>query len=202
MKLLKRANFGELVDKPLRILDFDTECRPMHYSEWRPESQITAYAWSWVGQKTVHSLMLRHHDDEREFFEEERDLLFRFLVEFERADIVTGHYLLKHDLPLLTDHAMRLGLPLPAPVMVSDTKIDMPRIRALGMSQENLGDLLRIDEKKHHMSGRLWAEANQLTNQGIAISRKRVTDDVKQHKAIFRESRDRGWLSAPSYWKP
>src|SRR4051812_23723135 len=86
----------------LRILDFDTECRPMHYNEWRPESQITAIAWSWIGKDKVHVRAL--DQDARN----ESDMLTDFLDAYDRADIVTGHYIRKHDLPLLNDHVMRL----------------------------------------------------------------------------------------------
>ena len=43
---------------PPRVLDLDTECRPLHYSEWRREDQITAIAWSWIGSKKVDSRVL------------------------------------------------------------------------------------------------------------------------------------------------
>jgi hypothetical protein len=197
-----KADFGRLKTRDLRILDFDTECRPLHYSEWRDESQITAYAWSWVGQKTVHRELLSHRDDEEELWELERVMLERFMADFERADIVTGHYILRHDLPLLTDHCMRLGVALPDTKLVNDTKMALPRVKGLGLSQDNLANLLGIDEKKHHMSGRQWAEANVLTRQGIRLAETRVVRDVIQHKAIREEMLELGWMGSPVRWKP
>ncbi len=197
-----RADFGTIKPHTLRILDFDTECRPLHYNEWRDESQITAYAWGWLGQRRVESRLLEHREDADALWEHERDMLGEFMEAFEAADIVTGHYVLRHDLPLLVDHCMRLGLVLPDHKLVSDTKIALPSVKGLGLSQDNLSILLAIDEKKHHMAGRQWAEANVLTAQGRALSQKRVVNDVKQHKAIRAEMLELGWLAPPVVWRP
>lgn len=197
-----KPNFGKTTSRSLLVLDFDTECRPLHYSEWRPESQITAYAWSWLGDHVVASSVLEHRNDAGQFHRLERKLLLEFMEHFNDADMVTGHYLLRHDLPLLVDHCIRLGVPLPDSKLVSDTKVHMPSVRALGLSQDNLANLLRLDEKKHHMSGRQWAEANVLTNQGRELTRKRVADDVTQHKAIRAELQEMGVLGAAQVWRP
>jgi hypothetical protein len=50
----------EQVPVTRRALIFDTECRPMHYNEWRPESQMTAYAWKWV---TIHGDEITNESD-------------------------------------------------------------------------------------------------------------------------------------------
>jgi hypothetical protein len=197
-----QLNLGTTTERPLRILDFDTECRPLHYSEWRDESQITAYAWSWVGDPIVEYGLLRHHEDEGDLWEHERDLLEGFLHDFHQADIVTGHYILRHDLPLIVDHCMRLGLALPDRKLVNDTKMALPKVKGLGLSQDNLSILLGIDEKKHHMAGRQWAEANVLTAQGRALTQKRVVNDVIQHTAIRDEMLELGWMDPPVLWRP
>lgn len=180
----------------LSILDFDTECRPMHYSEWRAESQMTAIAWSWVGSDEVHCEVLEQD------LSNERAMLAAFLEAFNEADIVTGHYLRKHDLPLLTDHCMRLDFPLPKPVLVSDTMADLPKVKGLGKSQENLSLTFDIDAEKHHMTGAQWRIANGLDPAGRAAARKRVVDDVLQNKQLRRLLIERGWLRAPQMWRP
>lgn len=179
-----------------RILDFDTECRPMHYSEWRPESQITAYAWSWIGSDKVASLMLKQD------MSNERQNLETFLAAYNSADVVTGHYIRRHDLPLINDHCVRLDLPPLSPKLVSDTKVDFVRVSGLGLSQENLALMLELDEDKHHMAGALWRKANALTNGGQQQARKRVVSDVRQHKALRAELLERGLLKTPKVWKP
>lgn len=180
----------------LRVLDFDTECRPMHYSEWRAESQITGIAWSWVGEDKVHCVVLQQN------LANERDMLLEFLDAYNQADVVTGHYIRKHDMPLLNEHAIRLGLPPIKPVLTSDTQADMTKIKGLGKSQENLAVTLDLAADKHHMTGAQWRVANALTREGQAGTRKRVVDDVLQHKQLRQELLDRGWLKSPQMWCP
>lgn len=180
---------------PGRVLDFDTECRPMHYSEFRAESQLTAIAWSWYGSDDVECVVLERS------CRNELSMLKRFLKAFNQADIVTGHYIKKHDLPLLVDHCIRAGLPLPKPVLASDT-MDIPRVKGLGKSQENLATTFGLSAEKHHMCGATWRVANSLSPEGRESARKRVTDDVVQHKQLRADLVARGLLRSPSMWRP
>lgn len=186
---------GEVI-RPLRILDFDTECRPMHYSEWRPESQITGIAWAWVGEETVHCITLKQD------LSNEREMLEKFMEALREADIVTGHYITRHDLPLLVDHCARFEIPFPVPLRVQDTKVDLVRMKGLGQTQENLSATFGLDAEKHHMNGSTWRVANTLTPEGQAGTRKRVVDDVIQHLALREELIRRKLLRAPRRWSP
>lgn len=180
----------------LRILDFDTECRPLHYSEFRDESQITAIAWGWVGESQIYDEILNQD------LSNETRMLERFLAAAEEADCLTGHYIMRHDLPLVNDHCMRLGWPTLGQKLTQDTKTLLPKVKGLGLSQENLGTLYRLDEKKHHMNGRRWAVANTLSPEGREEARKRVVQDVRQHKRLRKALLERGYLAAPKVWRP
>lgn len=182
--------------RKLRILDFDSECRPMHYSEWRDESQITALAWGWIGEAEIHYEVLKQN------LSNEVAMLERFLDSFDEADMVTGHYLERHDLPLLNDHCMRHGLPCLNGKLVQDTKTLLPAVKGLSLSQENLSTLYELDEKKHRMNGRRWAVANTLSPEGREEALKRVVQDVRQHKRLRKVLIDRGYLKAPRMWRP
>ena len=182
--------------RSLRVLDFDTECRPLHYSEFRDESQITAIAWGWVGSNTI------DHEILEQDLSNERQMLERFLEAYAEADIVTGHYIERHDLPLVTDHCMRFGWALPGPKLAQDTKTLLPRVKGLGLSQENLATLYRLDAKKHSMNGQKWAGANSLSPEGREEARRRVVGDVRQHKALRKALLDRGYLKPPRRWAP
>jgi hypothetical protein len=168
----------------------------MHYSEWRAESQITAIAWSWIGEDDVQCEVLEQD------LSNERSMLDTFLEAYNAADIVTGHYLRKHDLPLLNDHCMRLGFPLLKPVLVSDTMADLPAVKGLGKSQENLSDTFDISAEKHHMSGARWRVANALDPAGREGARKRCVDDVIQNKQLREFFIEQGWLRPPVRWRP
>lgn len=184
------------VAQQLSVLDFDSECRPMHYSEWRAESQITGIAWSWHGESTVYCTVLEQD------LGNEVAMLEEFLTAYNQADIVTGHYIRKHDLPLLNEHSVRAGFGPIKPKLTIDTQADMTSIKGLGKSQENLAVWLNLAADKHHMTGSQWRIANALTAEGQAGTRKRVIDDVLQHKALRAALLERGLLKTPRLWRP
>src|ERR1039458_252352 len=183
------------VVRKLRILNLDTQCRPMHYSEFREEAQITAIAWGWVGQTKVHTRVLDQD------LSNERDNLADLLGAIAKADMLAGHYIRRHDLPLINDHCIRLGLKPITNVLVQDTKSDLIKVKALGCSQENLALEFRLTSQKHSMSGALWRRANSLTPEGQKQSRVRVTSDVRQNKELRLELIKRGMLGPPQVWR-
>lgn len=176
------------------ILVFDSECRPMHYSEYRAESQITGLAWSWLNSETTHVHTLRQD------LVNEQDMLYEFFLSFNRADVVVGHYIRKHDLPLLSDHAFRFGMKMKSPIQTQDTMMDFVKVKGLGKSQDNLSVTLGLPEIKHHMTGADWRVANALTEEGRAGTRTRVVSDVEQNKALYRELSSKGALKMPKAW--
>lgn len=192
-----------------QILDFDTECRPMHYSDWRPESQITAYGWAFLGESEIPGtgiVLPEAYVQSRVLNQDlsnEREILEAFLEAYDRADVLMGHYIRKHDLPLLNDHCIRLGL---KPISerprkwTIDTKMDFVQVKALGLSQDNLSVMLKLDDKKHHMSGSDWRTANSLTPEGQAEAVERVTSDVRQNMALYTALRQREALRPMVQW--
>lgn len=182
--------------RKLKVLDFDSECRPLHYSEFRDESQITAIAWSWIGSRDMEYGILKQD------LSNEHHILERFIEAYDEADVVTGHYIVRHDLPMINDHCMRFGWPLLEPKRAQDTKTLLPAVRGLGLSQDNLAALFELDEKKHHMVGRRWAVANTLTSEGREQARMRVVKDVRQHVRLRRELIEKGYLKPARLWQP
>lgn len=166
----------------------------MHYSEFRDESQITAIAWGWIGERQIEHAVLNQN------LKNEQRMLERFLEAYAEADIVTGHYIVRHDLPLLNDHCMRFGWPLLDDKLAQDTKTLLPRVKGLGLSQENLATLYELDAKKHQMNGRRWAVANTLSPEGREEARTRVVSDVRQHKQLRQALIERGYLKPPTRW--
>ena len=184
----------ETTTKPMRVLNFDTECRPMHYSEFRPESQITAYAWSWIGEKHVESRVLNQN------LSNEKKILAEFLSAVREADMVVGHYIRRHDLPLINDHAVRFGLEPIRAILVQDTKSDLIKAKGMGLSQENLSLEFGLTAEKHGMAGALWRRANSLAKGGREEALKRVVSDVVQNKELYEELKRRGMLKPASIW--
>ncbi len=184
-----------IVGTPLRILDFDIENRPLSY--WvpdRPTAEVTAIAWAWVDKPAATTVMLLGRDTMDE-------ILTEFLVAYDEADMVTGHYIRKHDLPIINGALMERGFRVLGPKLTCDTKLDMVRKADIPATQEFLSDMLGLRTKKHHMTQTMWREANRLTPEGLAQTAKRVTDDVRQHMQLRKAMLAAGMLRAPKVWR-
>jgi hypothetical protein len=181
---------------PLKILDFDIENRPLAYmGEDYTSAEITAIAACWDGKpKTMQAWLLGQDEPEL--------MLAQFLAMYDEADMVTGHYIRMHDLPVINGAMMEYGFPSLSPKLTSDTKIDLVSRKYISASQENLGEMLGIPAPKVHMSNAKWREANRLTSIGLRLTRERAVGDVIQHMAIRRELVKRGLLSIPKMWRP
>lgn len=179
--------------KKLRVLDFDSESRPLSFwYEGKTTNQITAIAASWFGEKKVHVWLLgQHHPVE---------ILQGFSSLYREADVVSAHNVRGFDLPLIQGALAELDLPLLGPKLASDTLKDIPRWRDLPKSQENLCEMMGIPAEKKHMSQISWREANKLTDEGVRKTKQRVVKDVIQHKLLREELIRRGWLGAPRMW--
>lgn len=181
---------------PLRVLDFDIENRPLSY--WRPDrptAEVTAIAWAWVDDPfTVHAAVLGRATAEQ--------MLNAFLDAYNAADMVTGHYIRNHDLPIVNGALTELGLPNLGPKLSQDTKNDLIKWADIPKSQEHLAEMLGVPAPKVGMSQHRWREANRLTERGLEATYERVTGDVRQHMALRAELLKRGLLGAPRVWRP
>lgn len=195
----KRIDIGpstlRITQRPLRILDFDIENRPLSYlgSDFTT-AEVTAISWAWVDRP----------DDVAVFLLGEADLaeiLRQFVAAYNQADVVTGHYIRGHDLPMVNGALMELRMPVLADKMISDTKIDLVRSKGLSLSQESLSAMFRLDHAKVSMNQIKWRAANRLTPEGLAHVRERVTGDVTQHIEMRRELLQLGYLNHPRVWK-
>lgn len=181
--------------RPLRVLDFDIENRPLSYlgSDFTT-AEVTAIAWAWADRPervTVRLLGERNLPD----------ILREFLSVFRQADVVTGHYITGHDLPMINGALMECRMPALPDCWVSDTKVHLVRAKGLSLSQESLGAMFRLDAAKVQMNQIKWRAANRLTPKGLAEVRKRVVGDVRQHIQLRRELMALGYLGAPKRWR-
>lgn len=193
--------------RPLRILDWDIENRPLSY--WVPDmptAQITAIASMWVGDHD--SLRCDYLLTPESTEDDERAMLAAFIERYNAADMVTGHYIRRHDLPITNAMLYELGLPLMQPKLTCDTKLDMFKKADLPATQEFLIETLKptcdigITLEKFHMSQTSWREANRLTPRGLELTQRRVMSDVHAHSHLRESMLDRGYLRGPSMWNP
>lgn len=176
-----------------RILDFDIENRPLTYlgNDWTT-AEITAIAWSFGLDGPVYCKLLGRDDP--------RSMLAAFTCWYDCADIVTGHYIRKHDLPIINGALLEYGLPPLGLKMTIDTKLDLRPMKDISRSQESLGAMLGTAQQKVHMTQQDWREANRL--ERIETAETRVIADVRQHQELRLKLTDLGMLGSPKAWGP
>lgn len=202
-------NFGYPTFKRLKVLDFDIENRPSSY--WyddKTTSEITAIAWSlgnsvepWrtPEQFLVEVAVLAPPPNGEASM---HSMLENFRRAYDEADMVTGHYIRKHDLPIINSHMIEFGYGPLKPKLTSDTKLDLVTYGGQSASQMGLANTLGVKKEKPRMSVNRWRDANRLTPEGREATIERVVGDVRQHMelrlAVIRE----GMLKAPVVWTP
>jgi hypothetical protein len=181
--------------RPLRVLDFDVEARPLHWiSGDYVSKEITAMAWAWCDQpEDVTCYLLGETDPVT--------MLQAFRVAYDQADMVTGHYIRGYDMSMVNGAMTEYQLPTLPNKLTHDTKLDLVRRQGLSGSQENLGVMLGLENPKVKMDQSKWRAANRLTAEGLAAVRERVIGDVRQHIEMRRRLMELGYLGPPVLWK-
>src|SRR5262245_35423024 len=109
--------------RPLRVLDFDIENRPLSYlgSDFTT-AEVTAIAWAWIDQPEDVTCYLLGETDLPE-------ILRAFVTAYEQADMVTGHFIVGHDLPMVSGALVELGMAPLSDKLVQDTKVHFIRTK-------------------------------------------------------------------------
>ena len=179
-----------------RVLDFDIENRPLTY--WvkdRPTAEITAIAAAFTDKPRDIKVWLLGVDDPV-------DMLVGFTEMYDEADMVAGHYIRQHDLPIVNSHLVEYGLRTLGQKLTEDTKLDLINWKDVPKSQEHLAEMLGVPAPKVQMNQHKWREANRLLPRGIELTYKRAYGDVKQHMQMRKVLRDLGLLGRPHVWRP
>jgi hypothetical protein len=128
------------------------------------------------------------------------DMLAWFRELYEVADMVVGHYIRRHDLPIINGALMEFGLPTLGAKLTQDTYLDLVKRKDLPASQEDLSEMFGVVAPKVHMSQTMWRKANRLND--IEASRRRVVGDVYQNKQLREALLERKLLKPPKVWRP
>jgi hypothetical protein len=180
------------------ILDFDIENMPLtYYAPDYPTAAITAIASAFIVKGkpvNMHVCLLGEESAE--------EMLQHFLDRYEVADMVVGHYIRKHDLPHLNAAMAEFGMGPLSSKLVSDTKEDLVKWKGLPKNQEYLSALMKVKQQKVAMTQADWREANRLTPEGLAKTRKRVESDVRGNVQMREALIKMGLLKAPRIWRP
>lgn len=180
----------------VRILDFDIENRPLAYwYDGQTTAEITAIAACWMGRpESMKVWLLGVHKP--------KVMLEKFRAMYDQADIVTGHYIRKHDLPIINAAMVDYKLPPLGSKLTLDTKLDLTKMKDLSASLEVLGEMFGLETHKQHMSNYAWREANRLNRAGIRDAKARATSDVRLHMELYPHLVEGGYLKAPKVWRP
>lgn len=181
--------------RKVKILTFDIENRPLTY--WapdKPSAEITAIASCWNSDINSMEVLLLGR-------EEPEDILTRFVTRYNEADIVVGHYIRRHDLPMINGALMEYGMPQLTPKLTIDTKLDMRSKGDIPATQEYLLDLFELPVRKEHMGQNDWRKGNRLSPEGLKATETRVTSDVLGNILLTNEMLERNLLKAPRLWR-
>lgn len=176
--------------RKLRVLDFDTECRPLAwYGGDFVTKQPTAISWKFVGTARKPTVaVIGQSFDSRQVLDEESRMLKQFLEAYLQADVVTGHFILGFDLPLINGSMIRLGLGQLPDKLVQDTKIHMAKAQGISKSQENLGAMFELDHPKVPMNC-YTPETRFLTSDLRWVA----CGDLQQGDHVWSFTEDRKW---------
>ena len=187
-------------------LCFDLENRPSAYwYDGQTTSEITAISWKWENEDRPRTLLLRHND----FFEDDEGKLLPgdlayvlFRDELFKAGVVYGHNIRRHDLPIFQASLIRRELPPLQPLLTSDTLKDLPKTGGMARSLDNLASMYGLPGKKFHLAQHDWERANQLTDEGLALARKRVESDVLLQERLREKLLELRLLRPAMVWRP
>lgn len=184
-----------------RILDFDIENMPVtYYAPDYPTAVITAIAWAFIDDPNNITAWVMEDIRDLDWY---ASMLDAFLTAYDEADMVTGHYITKHDLPIINGQLIEAGYYNGlGPKMVSDTKEHLVKHSNVPKNQEFIEAIMGTGQQKYQMTQADWRAANRFTPEGVAKTRKRVTTDVKGNMQMRKELITRGLLHEPKIWRP
>lgn len=192
------SKLPQLPEQSYRTLDFDIETVAAGFAdpEWVPQT-TTAWAFGWVddGAVTVEALPVAHFYD----LDARREFLQPLLAAIDEADVLTGHNIVRFDLPVINAECLRLNLPTLRPKLVQDT-IRLPKSKGFKKGQDNMAHGLGVKEEKMPLSWAQWAAA--YAEADLATVKERCASDVRGHMAMRTAMRREGWLAAPRPWRP
>lgn len=189
--------------EPFRILDFDVETIAAGFAdpEWVPQ-KITCVAWSWADATRNEDWAVESRISGVEglfsYPTKRAKMLAALLDQINQADMLTGHNIVRFDLPVINAECVRLGLEPVRSAFVQDT-IRLVRSKGLKKGQDALGHLFKTREEKMALDWQQWQDA--YGEKGWELVRSRCESDVVQHKQLRLELIERGLLRPGVHWR-
>lgn len=121
---------------------------------------------------------------------------------YDQADLVTGHYIRKHDLRIVNGLLMRYQQAPLGSKLTIDTKSDWLKKKDVSASLENLLKYYGIPHSKVHLSTADWEEINDGNPRLLPLLRARCVGDVRAQVALFKKMVKLEHLGEPKMWQP
>jgi hypothetical protein len=194
--------------RPLTVLDFDFESKPLWFWWDKPTAVITSLSYMASEGGVIDHDTLRSEVaplGTRQAYADWVEHVAHLLAGY---DILTGHNIDRFDLPLLQAQLMRSGMPGLPQLRTQDT-MRLPKRRDMSISQESLINYdsleaacpIGIPIYKQHLSIPEWEDA-ALGWDEKGILTERPTSDVHGHAHLREVLIAKGYLAAPKLWKP
>lgn len=178
--------------RPVRRLVFDIENKPGTYGPGDfTHGKVVAIGWRFLGEDESRTQAICFNRRARARTVSQAK---RFAKVWESADVVVGHNIKGHDLRLLDGFMATLDLsPLPYRRRI-DTYKDMPGLRGMSRSLENLAARWGCPLEKVTMPEHVWEYAYDGVPEYVELMRRRVTVDVDINIWLYEELMRRGLL--------
>ena len=182
---------------PYRVLDFDIETVAAGFADpqWVP-NRTTCWAYCWTDESEAKVSALPTAD----FYSHERRAAFLkpLLEVISEADVLTGHNIVRFDLPVLNAECLLLGLPTLGSKMIQDT-IQLPKSKGFKKGQDNMSFALGVKEEKLPLSWAQWEAA--YAEPDLKTVKERCASDVLMHIQMREKMKERGLLKPPKMWR-
>jgi hypothetical protein len=176
--------------RQLRILAFDIENKPGTYGGGDYTfPKVTAIGAQFLDDDEPVAWCLARNKPQKM----RRDAL-AFGKLWDRADIVLGHNIRRHDVKILNGLYTALDEPLLGRKRMIDTYCDQPKMAGISRSLENICARWECPVEKLHMPEHIWEQAYDGIPEAVERMRERVTTDVRMSIWLFHELRRRGLL--------
>jgi hypothetical protein len=188
-----------LESRQLLVLDFDIETRRIGFhngGRFNPDGCEPVIIAAAFDGEPVETRSLKPRWSERDA----RRMMRWFRELWNEADVVTGHYIRKFDLPILNGSLMEWDMEPLSLKLTLDTKLDLKDVGGLSQSQENLSALKDLEASKFHMNDNWWRKVARLTPEGLALAEERVVSDVLQHQQLRASLAP--WFKGHVVWSP
>lgn len=187
-----------------RILDLDVETVAAGFGdpEWVP-NRVTVISLSWIGEDTVHTRTILDFAKSLSSFLQQFFLGCPRLIEwfrgfYDKADIVSGHNLLRFDLPVINAECLRLGLSPLGEKMVQDT-MHLPRAKGFKKGQDVMSAVWNLPAEKVSKNWGEWQR--DYARAGWDEIKERCSKDILQHKQLRARQQELGLLTTKR-WRP